>query len=208
MKRSWARVLAVIFLGFVPLVSAAPYDKGQPLFFQGQKTDKDHEEMLRGFGLVLKEEPQIEEKAALEHGVKMFLQSPVYGYEQGKEILLFLRFKPGDSRNLVRLNLLGSFELEMIDMTRAKIETATYVFDDDFKKKLLRDRVEAVSLGISEVSVPEVNVIFNLGDFDFVPPADGVYRIKITYRSETPDNSVWTGTIVSNPILIEVGQVQ
>jgi hypothetical protein len=208
MKKVFGLVLVAAIIVFVRPAAAALYDKGQPLFFQAQKTEKDREAMLRGFELILKDEPLMEDRVVEDHGIEMLLQSPLYGYEQGKDFFLFLRFKPVDSRYVMRFNMLGSFEIEMIDMTRAKIEAASYVFDDDYKKKLVHDGVEAVSLGASEVSVPEVNIIFNLGDFNFAPPADGVYRIKITYRSESPDNSVWTGIIASNPILIEVGQVK
>jgi hypothetical protein len=198
--------ICVFFVGFSGNAGAALYDKGEPLFFQAPKAEKDHLEMLKGFEQVLKNEPAAEEKAVVDHGLKMFLQSPSDGYVQGKDFYLFLRFRSEDSRRLLRMNMLGVFELEIMDMTRAKIQTARYAFDDHFKKKLAREDVEVVSLGISEASVPEVNVVFALGDFNFVPPLDGVYRIRIIYHSESPDNSVWTGTLSSNPILISVGQ--
>ena len=206
MKKIFVFIAVAAVLCFIRPAAAALYDKGQPLFFQAQRTTKDHEKMLRGFDLVLKNELEAEGKATIDRGIRMFAQSPRYEYEQGKDFFIFLRFQPTDGRYPVRLDMLGSFKIEMIDMSRARVDEAEYVFDDDFKKKLVREGVDSVSLGSSETSVPEVNIIFNLGDFNFVPPADGIYRIRILYHSESPDNRIWTGTIASNPIIIKVGQ--
>jgi hypothetical protein len=172
------------------------------------KAQKDRLEMLKGFELILRDESQMAGKVVSERGITMFLQSPKYGYEQGLDFFLFLRFQAEDRRHPVRFNLLGSFEIEMIDMTRATVQTGSYVFDDNFKKKLAISRREIVSIGSKEESVPEVVVIFSLEDFNLVPPADGVYRIKLTYQSQSPDNSVWTGLIDSKPILVSVGEVR
>lgn len=206
MRKFFVFALAAAVLCFIRPAGAALVERGQPLFFPAPKAEKDRLEMLKGFELILRDEPQMAEKVVGERGITMFLQSPNYSYEQGKDFFLFLRFRAEDGRYPVRFNLLGSFEIEMIDMTRAAVQTGSYVFDDNFKKKLAISRREVISIGSREESVPEVVVIFSLEDFNLVPPADGVYRIKLIYQSQSPDNSVWTGLIDSKPILVKVGE--
>ncbi len=190
---------------FCAAAGAALYDKGDPVFLPAPKTPKDDLEMLKGFELVLKDEPQIEGRVVARHGFKVLLQSPQYSYPQGKDFFLFFRFRAMDGQHPMRLNLAGSsFKLEMIDMTRAKIDDASYAYDKDFKTRLAQFQTEAINVGSTEDSVPEVLFIFNLGDFDLVPPSPGTYRIKLIYTSESKDNRVWTGALESNPILVEV----